>query len=109
MTHDGEQPVDRMLTLEQLRELAAGMSMGDIWRAQKEAGDDKAQLGMLAFYYAAKRTEQIAQDETFEGFLDRVRQSDFRLVNEQDRSKSDRAAIESGAGDAGAEDQRQGS
>jgi hypothetical protein len=69
------------LTRDQLQALADDMTMGDIWRASK-ATDDRAELGMRAFWNAAKRTEIVGQDVDFESFIDRVRQDDFQAVNQ---------------------------
>jgi hypothetical protein len=62
--------------------MAGEMSMGDIWRAAKIAGDDRAELGMRSFWNAARRLELIAQDVEFEAFIDQVRQEDFQAVNQ---------------------------
>jgi hypothetical protein len=71
------------MTRDQLQLMAGEMSMGDIWRASKVAGDDRAELGMRSFWNAAKRLELIAQDVDFETFIDQVRQEDFQAVNQE--------------------------
>jgi hypothetical protein len=68
---------------DQLQVMAEEMSMGDIWRASKAAGDDRAELGMRSFWNAARRLELIAQDVDFETFIDQVRQEDFQAVNQE--------------------------
>jgi hypothetical protein len=79
------------LTRDQLQQLANEMSMGDIWRASK-ATDDRAELGMRAYWNAARRLELIAQDVEFETFIDRVRQDDFTAVNQARIEGKDQAA-----------------
>lgn len=102
MAGDKDQ-TDAMIPRDQLQRIADEMTMGDIWRARKEADGDQASLGMLGFYYAARRTELIAQDVEFLGFLDRVSREDFKAVNAVDRSKSDQPGTGSGDSDAGAQ------
>jgi hypothetical protein len=79
------------VTRDQLALMADEMSMGDIWRASKVAGEDRAELGMRSFWNAAKRLELIAQDVDFETFIDRVRQDDFQSVNAERLEGKERA------------------
>lgn len=100
-TKDGD--VADKISRDELQLIADEMTMGDIWRARKEADGDQASLGMLGFYYAARRTELIAQDVDFLAFLDRVGREDFKAVNAIDRSKSDQPAAGQGDSHAGVE------
>jgi hypothetical protein len=66
---------------DELQRMADELTMGDVWRSQKEAPDNRAEVGMRAFWHSAGRLEMIAKDVDFESFIDRVKSDDFRAVN----------------------------
>ena len=69
-----------------IERLSDEMTMGDTFRATREAPDDRQRMGVLAFWFAARRLDVIADDVDLESFLDRVRQDDFVEIVQGDRS-----------------------
>lgn len=68
---------------EELQQMADELTMGDVWRSQKEAPDNRPEVGMRSFWHAAMRLELIGQDVEFPEFIDRVKSDDFRAVNQR--------------------------
>lgn len=77
---------DRYLPRAAIQRMSDEMTMGDSFRARTEAPDDRQRMGVLAFYYAAKRLGEIEQDVDLDAFLDRIRQDDFVAIVGTDRS-----------------------
>lgn len=76
----------RYLTRAQIERMSDEMTMGDSFRARTESPDDRQRMGVLAFYYAARRLGEIEQDVDLDAFLDRIRQDDFVAIVGTDRS-----------------------
>ena len=76
---------ERYLTWDELTILSDQVSMSDTWRATEasraEFPDDpdlaRRKAGMLVFLYVAQRIGMADADDTFDGFLARIRQDDF--------------------------------
>lgn len=66
------------LSKAQVQELRDGLTMLDVYRARKSS--DPSERGLAAFYQAALRLELIPEGTDLEGFLVRLRTSDFNQV-----------------------------
>lgn len=74
------------VTKEELEEVRANLTMLDVYRARKIAGQDRADVGMRATWYAARRVldlpsrESADTQEAYEAFMGRIRAEDFNRV-----------------------------
>ena len=72
----------RRISRDQLAAVADALTMGDVWKAQKAAPDDRVERGLQAFYTAAQRIGVVGREVGFADFVDMIGQADFRAVNE---------------------------
>lgn len=70
------------LTVDDLRQIRAGMTWGDQAHGRREAGDDAQALIMHAMHRAARRMGFAAPDGSLDDFLDTVTMADLSAALE---------------------------